>query len=272
MGGTASKSGASTKTLLVAGNAKTSLVAESKIVTADLPIEGSTSHNYDDIIKSADTPLDQSSKEKLYDQLHSGVYLNKKRQKYWIEKDSGINCFMLLPRGLTIIWGDDKQYWTWPTFEEPDGVVVEMAELLKVCWLEVNGSLDLSLLSPNNMYEIVFIIKLDNEAAGWETPVTLKTRFIDAEEVHKLSLLPKPRGQWIEVQVLGDSEPDIKTRKSSLLTKPRGQWFELQAGEFYADPNIKKKHICFSLCGYEGGKWKSGLLIKGAIIRPKKRD
>ncbi|KAF5178445.1 hypothetical protein FRX31_031968, partial [Thalictrum thalictroides] len=80
MGGTASKSGASTKTLLVAGNAKTSLVAESKIVTADLPIEGSTSHNYDDIIKSADTPLDQSSKEKLYDQLHSGVYLNKKRQ------------------------------------------------------------------------------------------------------------------------------------------------------------------------------------------------
>ncbi|KAF5187325.1 hypothetical protein FRX31_023086 [Thalictrum thalictroides] len=58
---------------------------------------------------------------------------------------------MLLPRGLTIIWGDDKQYWTWPTFEEPDGVVVEMAELLKVCWLEVNGSLDLSLLSPNNI-------------------------------------------------------------------------------------------------------------------------
>ncbi|PIA25322.1 hypothetical protein AQUCO_11800012v1 [Aquilegia coerulea] len=242
MGGTASKFGASRKTKVVTGNAKKSLVAESKIVAADLPIESSISHNYEDIIKNADTPLDQSSKEKLYDQLHSG--------KYWIEEDSGLNCFMLLPRGLTIIWGEDEQYWTWRTFEEPDGVVVEMAELLRVCWLEVNGSLDLSLLSLNHMY----------------------TRFIDAEEVHKLSLLPKPRGQWIEVQVLGDTEPNIKMQKSSLLTKPRGQWFELQAGEFYSDPNIKNKHICFSLCGYEGGKWKSGLLIKGAVIRPKKRD
>ncbi|KAF5199623.1 Phloem protein 2-like a1 [Thalictrum thalictroides] len=242
---------------------KTGLVAESNI-------ERLVSHKYEDILKAADTPIDRSSKEKLFAQLHSGVYLNQKKQKYWIDKESGLNCFMLFSKGLSINWVDDERYWAWRVFEDPEEGKLEMAELLKVCWLEVNGSLDPAILSPKTMYEIVYIFKLYEAAYGWESPVTLKTRFIDGEEIRKLSLQPSFREQWIEVHV-GDGEPDIKMRKSSLLTKPRGQWIELVAGEFYTDPAIKK-HICFSLCGYEGGKWKSGLLMKGVVLRPKKRE
>lgn len=36
--------------------------------------------NYEAIIEDADSPIDKSSKEKLYDQLCSGVFLNQKRK------------------------------------------------------------------------------------------------------------------------------------------------------------------------------------------------
>ncbi|PIA25493.1 hypothetical protein AQUCO_11200003v1 [Aquilegia coerulea] len=240
-------------------------------LVAGSPIEPVVSHNYEDIIKAADAPIDRSSKEKLFAQLHSGVYLHQKKQKYWIDKESGLNCFMLFSKGLSINWVNEERYWSWRTFEDPEEGTLEMAELLKVCALEVNGSLDPSLLSPKTMYEIVYIFKLYEQAKGWEFPVTLKTRFTEEEVIRKLSLLPKFQEEWIEAHV-GDGEPDIKMRKASLMNKPRGQWIELVAGEIYTDHCFSiKKHICFSLSEYQGGNWKSGLLMKGVVLRPKKR-
>ncbi|PIA25492.1 hypothetical protein AQUCO_11200003v1 [Aquilegia coerulea] len=222
-------------------------------LVAGSPIEPVVSHNYEDIIKAADAPIDRSSKEKLFAQLHSGVYLHQKKQ------------------GLSINWVNEERYWSWRTFEDPEEGTLEMAELLKVCALEVNGSLDPSLLSPKTMYEIVYIFKLYEQAKGWEFPVTLKTRFTEEEVIRKLSLLPKFQEEWIEAHV-GDGEPDIKMRKASLMNKPRGQWIELVAGEIYTDHCFSiKKHICFSLSEYQGGNWKSGLLMKGVVLRPKKR-
>lgn len=36
-------------------------------------------HNYEAIIKDADMRIDDSSMEKLYEQLYAGIFLNKKR-------------------------------------------------------------------------------------------------------------------------------------------------------------------------------------------------
>lgn len=37
-------------------------------------------HNYEEILKEADSSVDRSSMDKLYDQLYAGVYLNQKRK------------------------------------------------------------------------------------------------------------------------------------------------------------------------------------------------
>ncbi|KAI3860066.1 hypothetical protein MKW92_029464 [Papaver armeniacum] len=125
-------------------------------------------------------------------------------------------------------------------------MAIEVAELLNVCWLEANGKLDISKLTPGVKYDILFVVMLKNSAYGWEAPVNLRL-------VH----------------------PDGKTqqRKENLQVKPKSQWIELHVGEFQTPPqpdDKQEKEIQFSLFEYEDGKWKRGLVIKGVIVRPKK--
>ncbi|KAI3873939.1 hypothetical protein MKW98_001588 [Papaver atlanticum] len=175
-------------------------------------------HNYECIIQDADMNINQS-------ELHPV-------QKYWID-NSGYNCFMLFPRDLAISWAENNKYWHWSSMKESSAsceMAIEVAELLNVCWLEVNGKLDISKLNPGVKYEIVFVVMLKNSAYGWEAPVNLRL----------------PKSQWIEVQV-----------------------GEFQAPPQLADDK-QRKEIQFSLFECENGNWKGGLVIKGVIVRPKK--
>ncbi|XP_059625207.1 protein PHLOEM PROTEIN 2-LIKE A1-like [Cornus florida] len=198
-------------------------------------------HAYEDIVKDADSPVDKSSTEKLYHQLHAGVFLNQKRKKYWVEEKSNSNCFMLFARNLSITWSDDKRYWHWPYLKETNDVFVDVAELLNVCWLEVHGKFETVKLSPGVGYEVIFVIMLKDPGDGWEVPVNIRLVLPDGKkQEHKESFKEKARGQWIEIPV----------------------------GQFEMSPD-KVGEIEFSLYEYEGGKWKRGLAIKGVAIRPK---
>lgn len=118
---------------------------------------------------------------------------------------------------------------------------IEVAKLSHVCWLDVRGKFKISELSKEVEYEAVYVVKLTKGANGWELPVRLK-----------LSL---PGGK-------------VQERRVSLLEKPRGEWLELSVGNFFTRENIIDGEVCFDL--YEhGGHWKSGLVIKGAILRPR---
>ncbi|KAI3906702.1 hypothetical protein MKW92_011500 [Papaver armeniacum] len=204
-------------------------------------------HNYECIIQDADMNINQSE---LHRHLRSGIFLNQKKQKYWID-NSGYNCFMLFPRDLAITWAQNNQYWHWSSMKESSAsgeMAIEVAELLDVCWLEVNGKLDTSKLNPGVKYEIVFVVMLKNSAYGWEEPVNLRL-------VH--------------------SGSQTQLRKEDLQQKPKSQWIEVQAGEFQAPPqpadDKQGKEIQFSLFECENGNWKRGLVIKGVIVRPKKQ-
>lgn len=39
-------------------------------------------------------------------------------QKYWIEKESNRNCFILFAQHLSITWGEDNRFWNWPLVKE----------------------------------------------------------------------------------------------------------------------------------------------------------
>uniref|UniRef100_A0A5B7B4V9 Protein PHLOEM PROTEIN 2-LIKE A1-like n=1 Tax=Davidia involucrata TaxID=16924 RepID=A0A5B7B4V9_DAVIN len=171
---------------------------------------------------------------------NSEVFLEHKRKKKWVDGKSGHHCFMLYPRSLYITWGQ-HEYWNWNCFKETsDDENIEVVKLSHVCWLDVRGKFKISDLSPGIVYEIAYVVKLTNGASGWELPITLR-----------LSL---PDGT-------------LKERQVSLLEKPRGQWIELNVGNFQSQDG-ENREVCFDL--YEhGGHWKSGLVIKGAILRPK---
>lgn len=188
-----------------------------------------------------------------------------------MDKKSHANCFMLYARSLSVTWSEDKRFWHWPYLSErfeissftnktcsqtdfnqitiyklnmiycSDGVFVDVAELLNVCWLEVHGKFEASMLSPGVLYEFVFEVMLRDPAYGWEVPVNLRLTLPDgSKQEHKENLMEKPRGRWIEIVI----------------------------GEFMASQD-KCGEIECSLYEYQGGKWKKGLLVKGVAIRPK---
>ncbi|XP_026437656.1 protein PHLOEM PROTEIN 2-LIKE A1-like isoform X2 [Papaver somniferum] len=196
-------------------------------------------HNYECIIQDAD--MMNINQSELHHHLSSGIFLNQKKQKYWID-NSGYNCFMLFPRDLAITWAEDKQYWQWSSMKESSTsceMAIEVAELLNVCWLEVNGKLDISKLNPGVKYEVVFVVMLKNSAYGWEKPVNLRL-------VH--------------------SGSQTQLRKEDLQKKPKSQWIEVQIGEFQTPPqpadDKQGKEIQFSLFECENQNWKRGLVIK----------
>ncbi|KAJ0081720.1 hypothetical protein Patl1_11886 [Pistacia atlantica] len=143
-------------------------------------------HNYEAILKEADSPIDKSSPNKIKDQLYSG--------KYWVNNESGSNSFMLFARDLSVTWGDDQRYWKWTSLKETSDVFVDVAELLNVCWLEIKVRFETTKLTPRALYEVLFVIMLKEGAYGWDAPVNLRLVLPNRIKIeHKENLNMKPR-------------------------------------------------------------------------------
>jgi hypothetical protein len=66
----------------------------------------------------------------------------------------------------------------------------------------MRGILDTSELSLEVVYEIVYLVKLTKGASGWELSIVLKLSLPDGRtQERQVSLLEKPRRQWIELNV-----------------------------------------------------------------------
>ncbi|KAI3967609.1 hypothetical protein MKW92_003484 [Papaver armeniacum] len=161
---------------------------------------------------------------------------------------SGRNCLMLFPRSIYIAWKDNTRYWKWLSIIEPSAsgdVEIEVPELVKVCWLTVHGKLEMSRLSPGVDYEIVFIVMFQEDSYGWDVPVDL----------------------WLE---LPDGQQ--KVQKVNLETVPKSQWIEIHVGDFKtpAQPSHQENEVNFVMREHDKLNWKKGLVIEGAIVRPKK--
>ncbi|CAL5387011.1 unnamed protein product [Camellia sinensis] len=201
--------------------------------------------NFLAILKDANISIDMSSPDKLCEQLYSGVYLKPNKLKYFVDKKSNKNCFVLFARDLNISWNDNPQYWRWTTLKEASlacsGEEIEVAELLQVSWLDVrgqfNGAVD---LSPGIVYEIVFVV-----------------RMIKYQDFSLKLAIILPNSKKL-------------TRNESLNEKPLGSWFDIQLGEFKMSPE-NDGTMEFSREDHTE-LWKSGIIVKCAIIRPKEPE
>ena len=116
-----------------------------------------------------------------------------------------------------------------------------MAKLKKVCWLEVRGKFDIRKLLPGILYQVSFLIMLEDSSEGWEVPINVRL------------VLPGGKRQQ---------------HKVNLNEKLRENWMEILVGEFVASEKDGGE-MDISMYEYEGGMWKSGLVIQGVVIKPK---
>ncbi|KAJ4702432.1 Phloem protein 2-like protein [Melia azedarach] len=152
----------------------------------------------------------------------------------------------LFARDLKITWGEDKRYWNWIHVEDDrSNTLVDAAELLTVCYLDVNAKFDTRILSPGVKYEVAFVVMIKDNAQGWEHLVKLGLVFPNVMQEEREEDLAK--------------------------NKPKNKWIEVPVAEFITSSEIEKQagEMEIYLRGSEGLYWKKGIVIKGVVIRAK---
>ncbi|VVB07981.1 unnamed protein product [Arabis nemorensis] len=165
--------------------------------------------------------------------------------KFWVLNRPNGNVFMINARDLSIEWSENPDHWTWLPLpnQNPNESIVEIAFLRKASWLDVAGRFDTRYLSPRTRYEVVFVVKLNYTTFEWETPVKLKL-------------------------VLPNSKEKPQERSVDMVDYMSNQWVDIMVGEFTTSIT-NMGEISFALYEHECQLWKSGLFVKGVVIRPK---
>ncbi|KAA8544783.1 hypothetical protein F0562_019513 [Nyssa sinensis] len=191
------------------------------------------------------------------DHVHGNAYTNPHwKGDYSFIKDPDFpGSFRIPARALNIIWGNDPRYWQWmnPTEEETrfkgfEGAKAEVAVLLQVNWLEVKGTMDLSLLKDTRKtaYTIHYMIKFRVDAFGWHSaPVKFKVR-VNGEETED-SMTVEPYRVKHDV------------------------WQEVHGGQFTISNNtdVGNGSVEFGMFEVESDWWKGGMVLGGVLIKPK---
>ncbi|XP_062084252.1 putative F-box protein PP2-B12 [Humulus lupulus] len=178
------------------------------------------------------------------------------RKSFSLEKETGKKCFMISARELCIIWGDTPQYWKW--ISSPDARFEEVALLLQVCWLEISGKIEVSMLSPLTLYTAYLVFKVRHEDFyGFKTQVGNTTiGFVGSGEIVRGTAAVD--GDYYEREE-GDGHNYPKERRDG--------WMEIELGEFFYDGRqegeLEMKFQDLS------SHWKDGLIVLGIEIRPK---
>ncbi|KAJ0081021.1 hypothetical protein Patl1_12332 [Pistacia atlantica] len=198
-------------------------------------------HNLDLILENADDQsLKDKDRDKLIDELHAGVFLNNKKQKFWVDKITSANSFELYATDLSIDWGQDISHWRWSSMKDTNGDQMEMAVLVSVWWLGVKNKFPTKMLTPGASYEISFVLKMEEYCKGFENnPVKLKL-------------------------VLPNQDPIERTEDLSSISKEK--WTEIRVGEFVTSCNTP---VDMEISMYEHNRIrKQGLVVNKIIIRP----
>uniref|UniRef100_A0A0A9D7A3 Uncharacterized protein n=1 Tax=Arundo donax TaxID=35708 RepID=A0A0A9D7A3_ARUDO len=216
---------------------------------------------------------------------------------FGLERRSGAKCFMLSARALSIVWGDDPACWIW-TASIPGSRFPEVAELVDVCWLEISGKLNLSLLSAGTTYAAYLIYTIADDSYGLECNVGIlppkatvtvvsgtKPSATTSSTEHTICLqhmhgeeetvMHRRKQQYVRLRK-GYGRKLLVTREADLdIRCPRRRadgCAEVELGEFAVAGD--------SACGEDGvvevslkeidsQRWKRGLIVQGIEIRPK---
>ncbi|KAI9377972.1 hypothetical protein POPTR_018G016000v4 [Populus trichocarpa] len=217
-----------------------------------------------------------SSKRELYFSLcDNPILVENGRKSFSLEKKSGKKCYMLSAMDLVITWSDTPRYWKWNS--NPASRFPEVAELIKVCWLEIRGKINTCMLSPSILYTANLVFKFSIEAYGLDDQPVEVAMKLDGDKIcaHSVCWNAERRGQQFRtarrpVDFFNFScRRSIPARESDgHYPKKRGDgWLEIELGDFFCtegeDGELEMR--VFDGTNY----WKHGLIVEGIEIRPK---
>lgn len=121
-----------------------------------------------------------------------------------------------------------------------------IAELVQVSWLEVNGSLDMKRYLKAGKYKLEFKVTLKPDAFGWNnSPVYI---------------MAKPGKNSSYIWKNTDLSKIKEEQKASTFTIPSGSTLE------FTVPSDHDDKLTFGLFEIWARKWKGGLVIEEVII------
>ncbi|XP_047178196.1 protein PHLOEM PROTEIN 2-LIKE A9-like [Vigna umbellata] len=144
----------------------------------------------------------------------------------YITKDG--DKFVILPRGLNIIWGNDSRYWKIPE----NGP----AELIQVSWLEVSGVVNITKAAT---YSVSFEVNVKADGFGWKGTDVLVMAKIGRNGKYKF--------------------------KANKLNHCQNIVIPYERLEIRVDV---PSDLHFGLYEVWSGKWKGGLEIIKAVVQP----
>ena len=159
-----------------------------------------------------------------------------------------------------------------------------VAELISVCWFEIRGKIDISMLSPSTMYSANLVFKSTMGSYGFQhQPVEatvglvggetyLRPVYLDLDRGRRLryQIVPRRLGLHLRSRYVGFEAPNpSETENEHSHPKERKDgWYEIELGEFFCDRGAQGE-LEMSVSEVRGGDWKGGLIVQGIEIRPK---
>ncbi|KAJ6820137.1 F-box protein PP2-B10-like isoform X1 [Iris pallida] len=261
------------------------------------------------VLSRAVEPVECSSRRELFFRLCDPILIDGGRMSFALDKSSGAKCYMLSAREMKIVWGDTPSYWHWLSADDysyadeysfaddysyadgysfaddyryslslPPARFSEVAHLVGVCWLEIGGSIDRQVLSPNTTYAAHLVFKLVGETSSFtHPPQKVSVKAGDNESSHTVRLQPPtfnyrrhyPHGLLFDDDEEEETEETTEGDDASLPCSRADGWMEVEMGEFF-NKEGEDGEVEMSLMEVEGGHWKNGLIIHGIEVRPKK--
>ena len=125
----------------------------------------------------------------------------------------------------------------------------EVAELIQVCWLEIRGKINTSMLSPSILYTANLVFKFSIYASGFDDQPVKVAMKLDGDMICAHTIF------WNE-----DSDGHYP--------RERGDgWLEIELGDFFC---MEGEDGELEMSVFDGTKnWKHGLIVEGIAIRPK---
>ncbi|XP_024162242.1 putative F-box protein PP2-B8 isoform X2 [Rosa chinensis] len=183
----------------------------------------------------------RSKKELCLALCNKPLLIDDGKLSFSLDKRSGKKCYMISARELSIVWGGSPKYWTWTS--HPESRFPEVAELLEVSWLEIDGKLETCLLSPSTLYKAYLVFKFTQKAYGFKHLPAKVTIGLEGGEHSTQRLLLHNEGE-------------------------RPGWLEIELGEFFCERG-EYGLLKMNCSACESSHWKSGLIVQGIEVRPK---
>ncbi|KAJ6915331.1 hypothetical protein NC651_017356 [Populus alba x Populus x berolinensis] len=241
--------------------------------------------DYQSIIFASDSYVllsSLSSKKELYLRLcEKPIIIDDGKKSFSLVRKSGKKCYMLSARDLMIVWGDTPTYWRWNS--DSSSRFGEVAELIGVCWLEIRGKINATMLSPATLYAAYLVFKPKEGAYGLDyQPVEVgvglvgsengkRNMYLDSQRgrAHRYHLVRRRTGLHNRSRIVGMQEPVAASENNGQHPKERGDgWLEIELGEFFCKEG-EDGELEMSVQEVKSGDWKGGLTVEGIEIRPK---